>query len=276
MKKQYFSIIIAAIGLSVTYTNCGQVGEIALKSIPVEEASLAPEEAVQNILTNCRTAASENKLLVLNQKVNFEDSRIETGKKQICEFASHGASPGETADGNLVMHDSYMQSRYEQFRKLNLPTNAVLCDIEMKNDLQSFRYDDVFFFTFNGFLLASNNKSAVKERLSPISKKIAENSFTDIYNYNWKALRTARFENIADDYCVGASEGLAECSWPVSEKSGSIKFSFAQPLLISMSASRSAQNQEFSFVITGDNDPDLDCYHQKLEFSMAVKYYIPE
>ena len=80
---------------------------------------------------------------------------------------------------------------------------------------------------------------------------------------------------MADDYCLGSDEGLASCTWPISEKQGQIKFSFAQPLLISISANVPAENQQFSFAITGDNDRAIDCYHEKLEFTMNVKYYIP-
>lgn len=282
MKRQQIYVFIGMLAISFIYTNCGQPGDISLKSIPIDENSVssvpgvpnvpAPSEpTIREIITNCQNAISSGKIQTLVQIVNFEDSRVETGKERICEFAEQGE---ETAAGNLEMHDETMQSRYEQHRKLNLPEKAVICDIKMLNDLQSFRYDDVFFFSFNGYLLASNNKTAVEAKLPPISRKLDENNFTSLYKYDWLKLRTAYFENVADDYCAGYSEGLSECSWPISEEPGQIKFSFAPSVLISMSAGRPADSQTFSFAITGDDDERKDCYHEKLEFTMKVKYYI--
>lgn len=272
--------------VGVAYTNCGQNGEIALKSVPVESTNAVtstpttpevpvtiPTDPVQQILSSCQMAQNTHKLMVSSQIVTFDDTRVETQKEKICEFAM--TSGYETILGNLSMNNGYLQARYEQNRKLNLPAGAVICDIQMKNDLQKFMYDDVFFFTFNGYLLASNLKSSVVRRLTAESKKLSENNFTDIYTYDWMKIRTARFENVADDYCAGAEEGLGQCSWPVTQQQGNINFSFAPSLLISMSAGRSSDNQNFSFIITGDNDPLVDCYHEKLEFAMTVKYYLP-
>lgn len=283
MKRQQAYVFIGMLIVSIAYTNCGQVGNIELKSFPVSESLAAetedtattvpPKDPVQEAIVNCRNALANNKLMVLNQTINFEDTRVETKKDKICEFAPTG---GQTANGNLEMRNDYMQARYEQNRKLNLPAGAVICDLQMKNDLQSFQYDDVFLFSFNGYLLATNNKLAMDEKLMVAeSRKLAANSFTDFYKYDWLKLRGAFFENEAHDYCLGASEDLAQCSWPVSQEQGEIKFSFAPALLISMSAGRSSNDQVFSFAITGDNNPSSDCYHEKLEFAMTVKYYIP-
>jgi len=292
MKKQQVIILAGMAVLGLAFNNCSQAGSIALKASPTEGSNsvtsapdnqepdpqqpplMPPKDPVQQIIANCQQAAAAGKLMVANQNVTFDDSRVETGKNQICDFAAKGTQM--TANGDLEMLNGYMQARYEQTRKLVLPDNAVICDIAMKNDLQSFRYDDVFFFSFNGYLLASNNMTEVKQRLTPSSQKLSDNEFTDIYTYDWTKLRTGTFQNQADDYCLGADQGLSSCSWPVSEQQGQIKFSFAQSLLVSMSAGRKASDQSFTFVITGDNDPSLDCYHEKLDFSMSVKYYIPQ
>jgi len=284
MKRQQVYVFIGMLVISSAYTNCGQAGHIELKSIPVSEnlsagvvgtptTTVPSKDPVQDTIMNCRNALANNKLMVLNQKINFEDSRVETRKDKICEFAPTDAP---TANGNLSMRNEYMQARYEQNRKLDLPNGPVICDIQMKNDLQSFQYDDVFLFSFNGYILATNNKLAIDEKFMVAeSRKLAANNFTDLYKYDWLKLRGAFFENKAHDYCAGATEDLAQCSWPVSQEQGAIKFSFSPSLLIAMSAGRASNNQVFSFAITGDNDPESDCYHEKLEFAMTVKYYIP-
>ena len=264
-------------GLVVSYTNCSQVGNIQVKDAVNSVADTQQEPSspttVTDIIASCDKAMRAGKLLTLNQKVNFEDSRIETGKKNICEFSIGGSG---TTTGNLEMAQERLQARYEQDRMLQLPANAIICNVDMQNGLQKFRYDDVFFFTLNGFLLASNDKTAVQDRLTAQSVKLSTNQFTDIYTYDWMKLRTAGFKNEADDYCAGVSEGLSSCQWPISEQQGDIKFSFSQSLLISMTAGVKSDQQKFSFVITGDDDPTLDCYHEKLEFNMIVKYFVPQ
>ncbi len=264
--------------LGIAYTNCSQPGKIQVNdsqenAFTTSGAPALPPTTVPEILQSCEKALKDGKLLSLNQNINFEDSRVETKKSVICEFAPAGK---QTASGNLETSPERMQARYEQERTLNLPTNAVICDIEMKNNLQKFTYDDVFFFTFNGSVLASNNKTSIQRTLMPKSAKLADNQFTDIYAYDWTKLRTFGFVNEADDYCLGAAEGLSSCKWPVSEQAGEIKFSFSQSLLISLSAGIKSDQQKFSFIITGDDDPSLDCYHEKLEFAMNVKYFIPQ
>lgn len=269
MRQIKITIISTSVLLCIAFTNCSQVGEIALSS---KASPLVSETVVEDIISNCQKAQASGKLLTTNRIINFEDTRLETKKSQICEFANPNQ---ETASGNFEMHNTTMQSRYEQERNLDLPAGAVICDIEMQNNLQSFRYDDVFFFSFNGFLLATNNNTAVKEALMPETIQLASHQSTSVYTYDWSKLQLHHFENQADDYCLGASEGLSSCSWPVTEQEGQIKFNFAQSLLIGMSAGISSSEQKFSFAITGDNDPKIDCYHEKLEFSMNVKYYIP-
>ncbi len=277
MKVQKTFVILSLFVIGFSYTNCGQVGQIELKSISAIEQNYSAvtnpaNDPVRDILLNCQNALANNKLMVMNQKINFEDSRIETKKEMICEFATEGKI---TSLGNLEMHNQFMQARYEQNRSLNLPQGAVICDIQMKNDLQKFKYDDVFFFSFNGYLLATNNKPSIEERLIPESRKLSENQFTSLYRYDWLKLRGAGFENEPNDYCVGATEGLSQCAWPITEQEGSIKLSFSPSVLVAMSSDRPSNNQVFSFAITGDNNPESDCYHEKLEFAMTVRYYIP-
>ena len=96
-----------------------------------------------------------------------------------------------------------------------------------------------------------------------------------IYTYDWLSLRTLEFQNdYVDDYCLGLAQNAAECQWPLTEQSGVIQFDFNRELLIALASRAPATEQTFGFVITGDDDPDKDCYHEHLEFDMTVKYFI--
>lgn len=249
--------------LTLSFSNCGQPGSIAAK-LP-SDTVIFNTEVIDEVLQNCANARASGTLRTHNEMVRFEDSRVETGRTQICEFG---------VNDNLNMEDGHMRARHDQNVKLNVPANAVICDVRMTNNLQKFRYDDVFFFTLNGFLLASNNKTAVQNRLTPSNLQYGNKNMS-IYRYNWLALRDHEFDNVVDDYCVGKAQNESMCSWPVTEKDGNIQFSFNQALLIALSLGTPSQNLNFGFTITGDNDPNLDCYHERLDFSMAVDYFVP-
>lgn len=223
------------------------------------------DDDVIQVKTDCDNAKKTNKLMTLNQKIVFDDTKVESGRSQVCEFG---------INQNLNMLDAYMQARYEQYRNLNLPANAVVCDLNMTTPLQQFKYDDVFVFTFNGRILATNNKTALYQTTPERSLNIQNAGPVSIYRYDWLSLRTKRFENVADDYCLGKSQGAASCQWPITEQNGNIQFDFDQQLLIALGLFSASNQQQFGFVITGDNDPSVDCYHERLEFDMNVQYYI--
>jgi hypothetical protein len=232
----------------------------------VENIESIDDEVIEEVQANCESARTSGKLIQSNQRVDFADTRLETGRAQICEFSS---------GDNWGIRNTYMQARYEQQKKLQLPDNAVICDLEMKTDLQRFKYDDVFVFNYNNFVLATNNKSALLSTTPPEARlPLGAGAQVPVYKYDWLKLRGASFANVADDFCLGSDQNLANCSWPVTEQTGNIVFSFDEKILIALGLTAKSDNQTFSFVITGDNDPNLDCYHEELSFDMTVKYYV--
>jgi hypothetical protein len=223
------------------------------------------EQQVTQTKINCDNARQKNQLRLLNQKIVFADTEIETGRSQVCLF---------NTGLNLGMRNEHMQARYEQYQKLNLPANAVVCDLNMSTPLQRFKYDDVFVFTFNNRILATNNKNALFQTTPENTISIMNAGNVSIYNYNWLSLREKTFRNVADDYCLGQNQGAASCRWPVTEQTGQIQFDFDEQLLIALGLRAPSDQQTFGFIITGDDNPEIDCYHERLEFDMNVEYYI--
>lgn len=257
MKKTYFVVTIALGMAAVSFQNCSRV--------ELDFQEVTSKQEVLNILNKCNEAEKQNRLVVSEQQIRFEDSHRETGRSQVCEF---------DRNDNLSQRNDFMQARYEQHQELNLPADAVICDIEMSTQLQRFRYDDVFFFTFNDRILATNNKSALLQRVQPeTTLDLSDSSKIPLYKYDWLSLRGAAFVNRADDYCLGSEQNKAHCTWPVSEKSGNILFEFDPELLVNLGVKASAQKSRFGFIVTGDNDANIDCAHERLEFSIKVKYY---
>lgn len=260
MKKTYFIVAIALGILTLLFQNCSQI-----EFQEVASNSQKTTEDVLNILTKCSDAEKQNRLITFEQQIRFEDSHRESGRSHVCEF---------NRNDNLSERNDFMQARYEQSQGLNLPANAVICDIEMSTQLQRFRYDDVFFLTFNDRVLATNNKTALIERVQPeTTLTLSDSTKVPLYKYDWLSLRGAAFENKADDYCIGSEQNKAYCTWPISEQSGSILFEFHPELLVNLGVKANAQDSRFGFIVTGDNDPSKDCAHERLEFSIKVKYY---
>jgi hypothetical protein len=266
-KKRILASLVSALGLSLFFTNCGQPGAI---SVPQAPAEIINQVVIDVVLQNCNQAQLAGKLKVHQELVRFEDTKIKSGRNQVCQFA-----PADTeVNGNLSMKEGRLRARYDQFHQLKLPKGAVICDVKMTNNLQSFRYDDNFFFTLNGFLLASNNRTAVQKGLVAGNLQYA-NKNIPVFKHDWLGVRDQTFKNVADDYCLGVDQSESSCQWPVTEKQGNIRFQFSQALLVAMSLGTPSDQQTFGFSITGDNDPNIDCYHERLDFSMSVDYYIP-
>ncbi|MGZ3721725.1 MAG: hypothetical protein ACXVA9_02265 [Bdellovibrionales bacterium] len=222
---------------------------------------------VPQIVKNCNNAIADGSIKTLDQAIKFDDTKIETGRTQVCDFG---------IGDNLPIRDGFMQARYEQSRVLNLPTNAVICDVTMTTAAQKFSYDDILFLTFNGEIMGSDNKTSILGNLKPnTTAQLSNGKLVPLYKYDWLSLRGAAFANVADDYCAGAAEGGATCMWPVTEKTGDIVFKYNPELLIAIGLLAPANQQTFGFVMTGDNDLLSDCYHSELNFAVNVKYYVP-
>jgi hypothetical protein len=298
MRKTYFTsaAFLGLTTLMITFNNCSKVNFASTADVastsgfttpsgatstpptstPTASATPAPAPPpVTEAIANCQQAAAQNKLKSKITTLNFNDTKTESGRSQVCIFAPIDGQ--ETSDGNLSELNNYLRSRYEQSQTLDLPANAVICNIAMKTDKQSFKYDDVFYLTYNNKVIASNLKASLKTLKYDNIRVGSDPSNIPLYDYQWvNGVRNQSFAGVndkADDYCLGSDEGHASCSWPLSQQSGDIKFSFDQELLINIGVTASATNQRFGFAITGDNDPSTDCYHEALSFDTTVSYY---
>jgi len=288
MERTYIGIVLTVLAATtlLAYNNCSQVGfadneksssitglgtpttppVTAPNPTPTPTATPTPPPTVQQAIKNCADATAAGTLKTSTQTITFDDSRVETGMQQICQW--------NTGD-NLAMKDGFMTARYEQNRSLTLPAGAVLCDVQMTTAQQKFSYDDILFLNFNGRILGSDNKAAVTSKLTPEMVTLSSGKIAPLYTYDWLSLRGAPFQNVADDYCLGSDQQEGTCMWPVTQQTGNIVFQFNPELLIAIGLKEPSDQQYFSLVITGDNDPSTDCYHQALSFDMQVKYYLP-
>jgi hypothetical protein len=251
---------------------CGQRGELGLEGQQVNIANTGDDAEIRQQIKNCQNLASSNQLISFHQDIRFEDTKTESGRNEVCEFAT---GDQQEYKGNLSILNSFLRARYTQTKSLDVPANAVICDVGIESAEQSFKYDDIFFLSLNNQILASNHKSEIEKVIQPESfLHTQSNAQIDVYQYDWLKIRGTSFENVVNDYCLGAQQSLSQCEWPITEQFGKIKLKFDPEILIRLSQKRIDNQHQLSFVITGDNDLKLDCYHQRLDLKLNVKYYL--
>jgi len=198
-----------------------------------------------------------------------EESEPETITLSV-SFPAPGSGCAFGEDGNLPAENGYITARLEQTDVLELPEDAVICDVAFDfagiNGGQGtpMVYDDHFIFAFNGVVLAASDADIVG--LLPDDEGL-------YYSYDWEAVvgSTMAYNNVPT-YCLGEDAGLATCDIPQPETNGIMSLDF-EPDVVNELAFRAieAGAYEFSFVTMGDND-NSDCSHEDFEFEVEIPY----
>lgn len=181
---------------------------------------------------------------------------------------SGGCDWGE--DGNLDPSQGIVTARLEQTDSLELPDDAVICDVTF--DFEGITggegtpmvYDDNFFFTFNGVVLAAS--------YGPMVESLPSDDI--YYTYDWEALAGTGFEfdDRVPTYCLGEDEGLSVCEIPPPETNGVMSLQFDSGVVNELAfRAIEAGAYDFTFVTIGDND-DTDCYHEDFAFTVEIPY----
>ncbi len=218
------------------------------------------------ILKNCEDAQTKGYMEEpMTVTIVFADTKVESGRSEVCEF---------NENGNLHMDNDFLMARYEQVKALELPEGADLCDLEFSMDIQQLKYDDIFYLTLNDRVLASNHRATV-EGLEAESIDLPDGSLVPLYKYDWESLVGQPFHNgNLDDFCFGEQEGYAQCQWPETEQTGDFFIEYDRDLLVHMGAKSKNHQHAIQFVVTGDDNPAIDCYHEEFSFVLRATYYL--
>ena len=175
-------------------------------------------------------------------------------------------------NGNLTMMQGRVTARSEQHVDLELPQGGIICDLDFEFESvdasleqRSFVYDDNFFLTFNDVVLAASYAPMVVDRFQ---------NEAGLYRYNWDRLKGYQFGfGTVPTYCIGADEGLSECTIPPPETNGPMALTFGGELVRQLSYV-AVQEKRFEFMLAtiGDNDPQTDCSHETFGFQIEVTY----
>ena len=180
------------------------------------------------------------------------------------------ACPWGEAD-NLPPDDGLFTARVGQHEQLELPEDGVICDMAfdfsglVPGEVQVMVYDDHFFFTFNDIVLAASYGPAVDEFEAPDGMPV----------YSWADIRGLDYhaDSAYDAYCLGDESGDSECDIPDTEVEGPISLSYSEDLVSRLGfLAIEAEQFEFGFVTTGDNNEDSDCMHEEFGFTIEVPY----
>ena len=270
--------------LTLLYTNCSKVEfSTAAESLNSKDSTTgSPNDPstpdtpngseVETAIQDCARAAQNGSMKTLSSEIKFDDSRVETGNSSdICSLGPSDNLAIFDANG----YDGKLAARYEQSRKLNLPANAVVCDISLSNDLSAFKYDDLIYLTYNNYVIAGSHKPSIVNNLEMDEVSLPSlGESLKLFKFDWSRLAGGAISKTSELYCLGSEEGLGACSMPQSEVQGQISLAWDPKVLIAVGLAVPAQSQEMKFIVTGDNDSEKDCYHQELKFTTTVKYYL--
>ncbi len=174
-----------------------------------------------------------------------------------CGFGVNGVSSG--------VNDHFM-ARVEQDFKFSLPAGSKICSVDFNFPTQDIHYDDWFFLAFDEAMLATSY---------PINDgRLA--TYDGIMTYDWERLKGTAWpqgNNGSQVYCLGQESGHANCSWPETQANGQISMTFNPAVFQGITAKNLGRTEHvFKFITTGDNDPQVDCQHKPVSFSIKVKY----
>jgi hypothetical protein len=179
--------------------------------------------------------------------------------------------PWGVGDNLATGTNGVLTARSEQLESLALPEHAIICGLTFDfgglqpGEIQNIIYDDHFFFDFNDIVMAASLGPAV-DRLPPKD---------GLHTYDWSELVGMEYhiDTEGETYCLGQEDGTSDCVIPGTETEGEISLKFDPAVVTGLSLSAVQHDRyDFSFVTTGDDNPESDCMHEEFGFSVQVPY----
>jgi hypothetical protein len=221
---------------------------------------------VVEAMERCKEAVVNNTLRKDTVEVNFPTPSIsEVNGQYRCSWKN-----------DSELWNEHYTSYSEQNVSFSIPAGAKLCDMKFIVEKQSFKYDDHFVFSFDGFILASNSMGLMSYLPDSTSFKLNDMTL-NAKLFKWEYLLNKQWGDYGDQlsnfYCFAKDVPGVSCSWPITDTEGTISMEYPQGVLLQMANQISnATTHEFSFRTTGDNDKSSDCSHSPLKFQIEVSY----
>ncbi|MFL0802836.1 MAG: hypothetical protein K6L81_03900 [Agarilytica sp.] len=268
-------------GVVGTYVAQLIVNDGAMSSAP-STVSITVQKTADDVLVDCDTLPRQT----IQLPINFESTVLgddEDSYPGRCEW-DHDTVDGVSTQGKN--HD-VIQGFYRQSVVATLPDNAVVCSSTISansgNDVY-WRYDDEFFLTIGDQVIISSEKAWRMQRLVSEADEDGEYGLGP-YFYDFDAIKWLSYHQSSERYCLGherTGETFSDvenpsCSFPRTQQWGSFNIDIPVEAFASVSADIVNEGEaNFSLIISGDDDPQIDCQHSGIELNWDVEYVVPE
>lgn len=211
-------------------------------------AEPAVVETVEDVVDYCASGLAQSRTV----RLVFEE------KNDQCSWGQ---------DGNSSKKDRVVRARSEEYFSIEWSENELLCDLAVSSPLQSLRFDDELFVTFNDVILLSSYN--YNERFQSALPESGQEAF----RYDWQDLRggyNAGTTNYDSTYCLGEGAPGADCQVPNSQTTGAFSLTLAEEssALLSLSALET-RRADVGLIVTGDNDSS-DCKHTQIILDVQI------
>jgi hypothetical protein len=147
-------------------------------------------------------------------------------------------------------------ARIERKFDINIPAGRVVCSMKAGSQQQTIEYDDHLFLTLNNHVLISSRG------IPTSSFQKATNGF---YLYDWSKIRGTK--NSSSLLCADGTT----CQIPKTQTTGAFAFEMSEAANKAIFSSLANQPLFFTMVLTGDDNPPIDCA-QHMDIIMDVSY----
>jgi hypothetical protein len=165
---------------------------------------------------------------------------------------------------NLGKKEGHFQAMLKQKAEIELPAASAVCEVSLRTEDNSIKYNDHFAVTFQDVLLFSS--------FNMVDKFI---NYKGLYLFDWNRIKGQEVEDYSS-YCIGV------CRYPVADRVGSLRADFkvseSPEVAFALVTSAFMQSQlgkpikgDIGIHVTGDKD-DNDCSHNDVVVTVDVSY----
>lgn len=180
------------------------------------------------------------------------------------DFGEVGPGCAWGEDGNGEPTQGVMSARFELEEVLDVGEDNIICGVDLDFSGMSsdeVRYDDHFFLTFAGGVIATSNGTFIEH---------LDEDDNSIPVWDWDNIVGTEMPVSERGWCLNSwGDGGTDCEIPESDQLGELTIDFDDDAVERMGyRAWEEQTVSFGLVTTGDND-DSDCYLSDMSFEVT-------
>ena len=160
---------------------------------------------------------------------------------------------------NLGWVGGAVAARVEQEVPFTFPEDRVICSIALSGASDDFYYDDHIILTLNDVVLISS--------LDILGNFEVQNGLPI---YSWDAI-VGSSAGGASHVCL---PGATVCQMPGTQQNGQVSLAFDEQTSDLLVQTGQGLSHKFTAIVTGDDNPDVDCHHNGLTIAVEYTYLL--